>query len=252
MLSRADLVFGAFEAQCQPLSLSDLARRTGLPKTTAHRTVSQLFALGWLTRSGDNYALSDRVFRLAAVVPGRMELREVALPFLEDLYEATHETVHLAVRDGLAALYVEKISGHRKITSLTRVGGHMPLYCTGVGKVLLAYADEQVVEQVLDQGMPARTSATITQPGLMRAELRRIRELGLAYDREESTVGMTCVAAPVAGGDGQVVAAISVTGGARRFHPHQLGPAVRAAALGIGRGLGTPAQSRLSRPASLH
>ncbi|GAW51815.1 Transcriptional regulator, IclR family [Nocardioides sp. PD653-B2] len=241
---RTHLIFSAFEGDGRPLTFSELSRRTGLPKTTVHRLVTQLADLRWLERTEEGFTLSNRIFRLLLAVPARVELREAALPFMQDLYEATHETVHLAVRDDLSALYVEKIVGRRQVTSLTRVGGHMPLHCTGVGKVLLAHADAETAQRVLRQRLERMTTATITQPALLNAELRKIREGGHAYDRQESSVGMTCVAAAITNADGHVVGALSVAGGAQRFRPDTVRSAVVAAALGVGRQLRTLAAAK--------
>ncbi|PYE11840.1 IclR family transcriptional regulator [Williamsia limnetica] len=234
---RTDLIFSAFEGDGRPLTFSDIARRTGLPKTTVYRTVIQLADLDWLRRTDRGFTLSDRIFRLVSAVPARIELREAALPFMQDLFEATHETVHLAVRNGAHALYVEKIVGRRQVTALTKVGGLMPLHCTAVGKVLLANADAETQATVLAANLVSHTSATIHTASAMRAELQKIRDAGTAYDREEAARGLVCVACPITSPEGAVIGAISVAGGVQRFRPDQVSTAVRTAAFGINRSL---------------
>jgi DNA-binding IclR family transcriptional regulator len=237
VLQRANSLLGAFGPRHRYLTLSSIVMRTGLPKSTVHRTAQQMTGLGWLVYEEGRYSLGTRIFELAGHSSVRHELREAALPFMEDLYEATHINVHLGVRKELEVLYVEKISGHDKITELSQVGGRMPLYCTGIGKSLLAFSGDSVLEQVIDNKLIGRTQATITSPTKLRRELQTIAANGVAYDREEASIGICCVAAPIYGRDRQVVAAMSVTGRVSRSRMDRLVPAVMAAARGASRSL---------------
>ena len=139
-LARADLLLGAFDAVHPTLSLPGLAARTGLPRTSVRRTVIKLVELNWLERRGDRFAVGSKLFEVGGLCRVQNRLRAAALPHLEDLYEATHQTVHLGVLRGDQVLYVEKLAGHRPATRLTRVGGRMPAHCTAIGKVLTAYS----------------------------------------------------------------------------------------------------------------
>lgn len=237
VLQRANLLLDAFSPQHRYLTLSSIVMRTGLPKSTVHRTAQQMTALGWLIYEEGRYSLGTRMFELAGLSSVRHELREAALPYMEDLYEATHITLHLGVRVGHEVLYVEKIGGHDRITELSQVGGRMPLYCTGLGKSLLAFSPESVLEDVLSRGLVKRTQATITSPTQLRRELNTIAETSVSFDREESSVGVCCVAAPIYGPDRSVIAAMSVTGRVSRHRLDRLAPAVITAALGASRTL---------------
>ena len=237
VLQRANLLLDAFSPQHRYLTLSSIVMRTGLPKSTVHRTAQQMTALGWLIYEEGRYSLGTRMFELAGLSSVRHELREAALPYMEDLYEATHITLHLGVRVGHEVLYVEKIGGHDRITELSQVGGRMPLYCTGLGKSLLAFSPESVLEDVLSRGLVKRTQATITSPTQLRRELNTIAETSVSFDREESCVGVCCVAAPIYGPDRSVIAAMSVTGRVSRHRLDRLAPAVITAALGASRTL---------------
>jgi DNA-binding IclR family transcriptional regulator len=237
VLQRANTLLGAFGPRHRYLTLSSIVMRTGLPKSTAHRTAKQMTELGWLIYEGGRYSLGTRIFELAGLSSVRHELREAALPYMEDLYEATHVSVHLAVRKDFDVLYVEKISGHDKITELSQVGGRMPLYCTGLGKSLLAFSPAALLEEVISNGLVSRTQATITSPTKLRRELQAIAAYGIAFDREEASVGICCVAAPILGHNRDAVAAISVTGRVSRNRLDRLAPAVTAAALGVSRAL---------------
>lgn len=229
--------FGSDDA----LGVTELARRTGLSKSTAHRLLAVLEQWSLVDRQGSRYCLGTRLFELGHQVPHRRapSLRDVALPYLEDLYELTHETVHLAVIDRTDVLYVEKLYGHNYATSPSKVGGRIPAYCAGLGKAILAFSSPALVRQVIAEGLRARTPYTIVVPSLLIDELREIRRQGVAFDREEVTLGLTCIAAPVLDVAGNAVAAVSVSGATRRFDPRSIARAVREAADAIGRQLGT-------------
>lgn len=235
VLGRALTLLTAFGAGEDEVTLAELSRRTGIPKTTAHRILGEL--AGWRvvehTRTG--VRLGMRLFELGALVPIQQGLREAAAPFLADLYEATHETVHLAILNGTDVVYLAKFDASRSPTVASRIGGRMPAYCTGVGKALLAFGPPERVAEVMAAGMPRRTPRTVVGPGLFEAALAEIRERGVAEEHEESTVGVACVAAPVLDSGGVAVAAVSITGWAHQLNTARLAPAVRTAALGISR-----------------
>ncbi|MGE3256643.1 IclR family transcriptional regulator [Pseudonocardia sp.] len=232
---RADAILGAFDADHPSLSLSGLTARTGLPKTTLYRSLVKMLELGWVTRNGARYQPGNRLFEFAGLCGLQADLRAAALPCLEDLYEVTHETVHLAVLDGSEVFYVEKLVGHRVATPLSRVGGRMPAYCTALGKVLTAYSAEDVRARFLGGPLVARTSSTIVSASTMERELRQIERVGVGFDREETVIGLMCIAAPVHGADGRCVAAVSVAGPSSRLLPARTVSRVREAAAQISR-----------------
>jgi IclR family acetate operon transcriptional repressor len=237
VLGKAFRVLDAFAPAGGELSLADLARRAGLPKSTVHRVAGQLIQWGALERTPAGFRPGLRLFEWGSLVRHQRELREAAVPFMEDLYESTHETVHLGFLDDVEVVYVDKISGHRKVSVPTSIGGRMPTYCTGLGKAILAFSPPAVLERVIERGLRPRTPYTIVVPDLLREEVRRVRRAGVAFDREESTLGVACAAAPVLDRGGVAVAALSITGPTIRLDPDALGPAVRTAALGLSRAL---------------
>ena len=160
-------------------------------------------------------------------------LLEVATPFMEDLYERTHELVNLALREGAEVVYVAKVTGHRGVRAPSRVGGRMPVHATALGKALLAHAPETDRIAVLSGPLERCTARTITAPGRLRQQLDRIVEVGAAFEFEESAVGVVCVAAPVLDADDRPLAAISISGSPTRFRPAEHAASVRAAANGI-------------------
>ncbi|MCR1784737.1 IclR family transcriptional regulator [Nocardioides carbamazepini] len=234
VLGKAVALLRAFGTDDRLLPLAELVRRTGLPKGTVHRIAGDLVHHRLLEKTDHGYRLAGGLFELGMRAATERTLLEVAMPFLQDLYERTHETVHLGVRDGTEVVYVAKIGGHRQARSPSRTGGRMPMHCTALGKVLLAHADPAIRAAVLSGPLPRRTPHTIVAPGLLEQQLDRALENGLAFEREESTPGLLCVAAPVLQPDGATaVAAVSVTGPIGRFRPEAHQNAVRAAATAL-------------------
>ena len=191
VLERAFALLEVIGADGASVGLAELARRSGLAKATAYRLANQLIELHVLERVGEEYQLGLKLFELGSSVARQRELREAALPFMEDLYEATHETIHLGVLDDGEVLYIEKIAGRRGCTVPTTLGTRKPLYCTGLGKAMLAYSTPQLVQTVIQNGLPRRTSYTITDPRRLELELIHAAETGVAYDREDYELGIT-------------------------------------------------------------
>ncbi|GAA3717153.1 IclR family transcriptional regulator [Nonomuraea antimicrobica] len=239
MLERVWLVLDAFRPSGGPLRLVDVAERCHLPKSTALRLLTDLGELGVVVRKENRYYLGRRLFELGSIVPLERDLRHAALPFMHDLYEATGATTHLAVRDGLDVVYVEKIQRHDSPSLPSAVGGRLPLTCTGVGKALLAHAEAELLEEVLRRPLRRLTPHSIVDAARLKDEIRRIRTAGLAYEREEAQLGNACIAAPIFRGDA-VVAALSISAPAARFHPARLAAAVKTAALGVSRHCSSP------------
>ena len=237
VLARAAAVVRAFDVDHPVLGVAEIARRTGLPKTTVHRLAAELCEIRALDRAESRegaYRLGMWLFELGELVPTHRSLSDAALPIMEDLREVTRQRIHLAVFEGVDVVYVE-ILGTGGMDLASRTGGRLPAHATGVGKVMLAYSPAAVVRARVDAGLPPLTPRTIVTPGRLTAELRAIRTVGMAQDREESHVGVSCVAAPVFGADRRIRAGLSVTGATTSIDPVVLGPAVRTAAFTLSR-----------------
>ena len=234
---RVAAVLAAFDVEHGALTLSELSRRAVLPLSTTHRLVSELARTGLLERDEEaRYRIGLRLWEIATSASRAVDLREAALPFLQDLYEATHENVQLAVLDGTEAVYLERISGRDSVHVVTRVGGRLPVHATGVGLVLLAHAPVEVQDRVLGGSFARYTRYTVTDPRRLRRILAGVRRDGFAVsDRQIETISAS-VAAPVRDRTGRVVAAVSLVFPARENARRHV-PAVRATALGISRRL---------------
>ena len=244
---KALAVLSTFGREHAQLTLSQIARRTGLPLSTAHRIVAELAAWGALERDDEGrWHIGLRLWEVGSLCPRGQILREVALPYLQDLYEATHENIQLAVREGTELTFVERIAGHRSVELKTMVGTRFPLPSTGVGMVLLAFAPTDIRDAVLSQPLPRHTEFTVTDQRRLRAMLASVRRHGYAVnDRQLSdhTVGL---AAPVrigAGGPVHAAIGIVVLGKTASAVRHLRQPVVAAAAaisVELGRRAGTP------------
>jgi DNA-binding IclR family transcriptional regulator len=236
--ARAFGVLEAFTPAASALTLSEIARRADLPLTTTHRLVTELRAAGALERDGGGaYRIGLRLWEIASLAPRGVPLREAALPFLEDLYEVTHENAQLGVREGHDVVYIERIAGRRAVGVLTRVGGRFPLHASGIGLVLLAHAPDEVQREVLAGPLQRFTDHTITDPARLARILAQIRRDGVAVSDRQVTDDAMSVAAPITDAGGEVIAALSVVAKAGDMVAVRLAPAVRAAALGTSRAL---------------
>jgi DNA-binding IclR family transcriptional regulator len=227
---RALAVLAAFDADHTRLSLSDLARRSGLPLSTTFRLVAELEHWRAVEREPDGrYTVGFRVWELGRLAPVNNGIREAAVPFMQDLYELTRENVHLAVRDGDEAIYVEKLTGHRAVPILSRVGGRLPLHATGVGKALLAAAPPAFRAEYLRRPLVRVTPYTLVDPARLAREIDVVRRRGWARTSEEMSLGSCSVAVTVPG----TGAALGLVVHSVRRDLDKWVPALRRAALGV-------------------
>ncbi|GAB2664404.1 IclR family transcriptional regulator [Nocardia goodfellowii] len=237
VLGRAFELLRAFDAHRTELTLSELSRRTGMPLATVHRLCQQLIDLGALERDPSGcFQIGAGLWEIGSLAPRAHGLRAVALPYLEDLYEATHQNVQLIVLDGTEALYIERLSGHQSIPLLGRAGGRLPLHASSGGLILLAHAGPDLLAQVLAGGLAAFTPDTITTEHRLRSTLADIRRTNVVVCRRHIDPRSVAVAAPVRHGSGAVVAAVSVVLNATEDPAHLI-PALHTACRGISRGL---------------
>jgi DNA-binding IclR family transcriptional regulator len=232
--ARALALIGAFDVAHPQLSLSQMARRAGLPLATAHRLARELEAWRALDRDDDGwYRIGLRLWETGLLAPASSRLREIAMPFMQDLYETSHENIHLAIRDGFDALYVDKLSGHRSVPIISRSGSRLPLHSTGVGKALLAYADPAVIRAYCERPLPRFTRHTIVERGRLLRELARTAERGYAETKEEMTLGSCSVAVPIRLATGAPVASLAFVVHSGTANVPKLLPGLRLAADGI-------------------
>lgn len=221
----------------RPLGVSELARQTGLPKSSAQRLLKALMSVGLVERRGAEYCLGLRMFELGQRVPRQRDLRDAARPYMADLREVTRMTVNLALLEGNEVVYVDVVRGPDAPALPTFTGGRFPAHATGIGKAILAFSAPEIVARVLEGPLPRLSEETITDRDLLQVELARIAATGVAYDREESKAGVVCAACPVFGEDGEVIAGLSISGWHGRMELERAAAAVRTSALSLSRAL---------------
>ncbi|ASR37279.1 hypothetical protein BAY61_22325 [Prauserella marina] len=207
-------VCAILDALCESpsgLTASEIARRAGMPVSTAHRLVRTLAEWGGLERQADGrYLAGLRLWEVASSAPRAGGLRDTARPYLEDLYEATGQNVQLAVRDGGEALVVEHFAARNAIATATRIGGRLPLHASGVGQVLLAFSSPEEQEEVLAGPLERFTDRTLSDPATLRGVLADVRGSGVAVTNSSMPLPALAVAAPITDGTARCVAAMAV------------------------------------------
>ncbi|OBC00051.1 IclR family transcriptional regulator [Mycobacterium sp. 852013-50091_SCH5140682] len=242
-IGRVSALLDAFDGGNR-LTLAQIARRTGLPRSSTHRMLDQLVRLQWLLRTGHEYELGTKLIELGHRAVHQNRVYRAAAPYLWDLHRATGMVVHLAILDGADVVYLEKVGGRMGLSIPTQIGSRQPAHCTGVGKAILAYSPLARLERLEEAELTRKTNYSITDAAELRVALSEIRTRGVAFDREECTPGFGCVAAPVGPVD-EPVAAVSVCGPVDRLpFDNRLAAPVRITALQIWRNLDDAALGR--------
>lgn len=239
VVDRALALLFAFDAAHRRLSLGELSRRSGIPTSSALRLANRLLARGALERDDTGrYSIGLRLFEISSLCLRGHGLRQVALPYMGDLTEATHQHVLLAVREGDDAVLVERLSAHNAMPILYRVGGRLPLHSTGVGTVLLAYAEPDFQDTYLSRPLLHEPERTPVSAAVLRRSLAETRRDRSIVFRRRTPQPLVSVASPIFGADDEIVAALSVVVPDRQADPHRLTPALRTASRAISRALG--------------
>jgi len=218
MMSLLDALANAAE----PTSLKQLASTTQLHPSTAHRILAAMTQARFVERQdAGTYRLGIRLLELGAIVKSRINLREVALPFMQELHEKLGEAINLGARHDDEIVYLERTSSGRALVRVVYlVGGRAPLHLTSLGKLFLANDGPQKIRDYAKRtGLPGKTPHSLTTLAALEKELEKVRRHGIAYDDEEAELGLKCVAAPIHDDEGHVVAALSVSAPADRHNP---------------------------------
>ena len=254
-LKRGLRILHLFSESPRGLTAKQVAALSRLPVSTVHRFLSNLVAAGFLNRDLEGtHCLGVACFSIGQAAAAQLDIRRLSLPYLRDLNQQTRETIHLTVRHGLSAVYVEKLDSPEPLRIYSRIGGLVPLHCTAVGKVLLAYMPAEEQERLLPQlDLKRLTPNSVGNLQELKSELYRVRKNGFASDLEEHELHIRCVAAPIWDHTGSVQSSLSVTAPAFRMpvgRLRQLAPVIQAAGLKISAELGYQAGVPLSRPAA--
>jgi len=219
-LARALRLLDTLAGADRDMTLTEISELLDWPKSTVHGILTTLRDYRFVDQSPSNgrYRLGIRLFEYGQKAARSWGIREMALPVLQRLNAQCGEMVQLATEDAGEVFYLEKIDSTHIIRIVSDIGARLPMHCSGLGKVLLAYRTPSEVRSILMRnGMRRMTSKTITDPALMDAELQKIRKQGYAIDNQEIMEGLSCVAAPIRDREGAVRYAVSISGLAERL-----------------------------------
>ncbi|HYL81362.1 MAG TPA: IclR family transcriptional regulator [Candidatus Acidoferrum sp.] len=206
-------------------TLSEIARKTGLPRSTTHHLLRALVDFGYLVHDGDArpYRLAPKLFRLTGRTWTKEQLADISMPFLDELSRRTGEGTSLAMfRDGIVTI-VAKRDPEGPVRVVQEVGARRPIYCTAVGKALAAWLPEGELGGIIERTLfQPKTPRTIRTPVAFRRELTRIRATGFAIDNQEHIQGIRCIATPVRDHSGEVRASLCVVGPTSRMPQRRL------------------------------
>jgi DNA-binding IclR family transcriptional regulator len=249
-LQRGLRLLHLFSEAPRGLTAKQVASLSRLPVSTVHRFLANLVTAGFLNRDGEGtHSLGIACFSIGQATVGQLDIRRLSLPYLRELNQQTRETIHLTVRHGLSAVYVEKLDSPEPLRIHSRIGAAVPLYCTAVGKVMLAYMPEDEQQRILpDLNLQRQTSNSVGNLQELKTELYRVRKNGYACDLEENERHIRCVAAPIWDHTGSVQSSLSITAPTVRMpvaRLRQLAPMIQRAGLQVSAELGYQANARI-------
>lgn len=223
-LVKAMHVLECFSVKNTELGISDIARQLDLQKSTVHNILSTFEKMGYVTQNHQTgrYSLGLKMLSFSYVINSHLDLRRVFTPYMHQIAQAVNEVCYLGIPYGSSVMYLE--AAYPQYSSSTRsiTGETAPMYCTGLGKVMLAFMPEEEREAILQQPRVKFTDYTITDVGVLRDNLEEVRINGFSTDNMEHEYGIRCVAVPIFGVDGRLVASISVSGPSPRFDPQTI------------------------------
>ena len=224
-----------------PKGVTELSRELGMTKSNVHRTLQTLVSAGYARADANSaYECTLKLFEIASLVLGRVDVRRAAEPFMRSLADETLETIHLSLLDKTEVIYLHKIESPHPVRAYSTIGGRAPAHCVASGKVLLAYQEAEALRWFSDP-LPTFTPRSIATLAELRKELEQVRVQGFALNRGEWRDTVCGLAAIVQDGVGRPVAAIGISGPAERLRPSALGTysgVVTEAARSLSRALG--------------
>jgi DNA-binding IclR family transcriptional regulator len=240
VLERMFTLIDVLASREDAISLKEISERTGLHPSTAHRILNDLAVGRFVDRpEAGSYRLGMRLLELGNLVKDRLNVRDVAIQPMRDLYKLIQQPVNLSVRQGDEIVYVERAFGERSGMQVVRaIGGRAPLHLTSVGKLFLATDEPQRVRAYATRtGLSGQTRNSITQLPALERELTKVRQYGVARDNEELELGVRCMASGIHDDQGKLVAGLSISAPADRLDEDWL-PKLQAATQVISQALG--------------
>lgn len=202
-----------FNPATPELSLVELTELSGFPKATTHRLALTLEKVGFLRqdKKTKKYRIGFKILELAHLANEPLEIRKIALPYMEELRDQTNEAVHLCVEEDFEGIYIEKVESHHDVRFWTRIGTRRPMHAGASRKVIMAYYDDAKIEEYIrKKGLTKITDKTITDPEILKADLQKIRAQGYCVVAGEQAASSIGIAAPIFNRGHQVIASLSI------------------------------------------
>ncbi len=223
-VARAMRVLECFSVEQPELGITEIAKMLGMQKSTIFNILHTFEQNGYIVQNPktNKYYLGFKILHLSYIVNHHLGLRDIFLPYMRTIAETAREICYFGILDHQEVLYIEAVYPSNLQQTRNILGERAPLYCTGLGKAMLAYLPQEQIERVLGGDLRPYTSFTLSDPAMLRSDLDEIRANGYAVDNMEHEFGVRCVAVPVFGANGQVMAAVSVSGPSPRFDHNTL------------------------------
>jgi len=222
-LYKALRILECFNVHNPELGITEISEQLGLYKSNVHNIVDTFVKAGYLEQNPENekYRLGMKILELGNVISSNMNIRKLMLPYMQELADYTNETVYLGMPSEAEVIYLDSSSPKNQLSTRSMLGVKAPLYCTGIGKAMLAFLPE-VTDSLCARGLRRYTDHTITDPAELQAELTAIRSRGYSIDNMEHEYGIKCVGMPILNKKRQLVAGISVSGPSLRFDDEKI------------------------------
>lgn len=207
------------------VGVTEVSKEFNMSKSSAHGYLNTFFKNNWITKndSTDKYKLGLHLFELGNYVRDGFKIREIAIPYMKNIVDKTGETVHLTLLDNGEVVYVESAQPENKLSVASIAGRRAPLYCTGVGKAILAFKPEEFIDDLLKKVELERfTENTITDPKLIKKNLNETKKMGYSIDNSEHEEGVRCVGVPIYNAENEVFASLSLTGPSPRIKDEKI------------------------------
>lgn len=201
------------------ISVTEISNCLNIHKSTTHRLLSTLVYRGYIKKDGNNlYFPGIKLLEIGSLTLNKSDMRQEIKPYLEKLMQITEETIHLGVLDNYEVIYIDKVESPHTIRMYSSVGKRAPVHCTGLGKTLLAFSEEETIEEFLSlKKLEKYTKNTITDPDKFKKHLKKIKDRGYAVDNQEHEDNINCISAPIFNHQGEAIAAFSISGPANRM-----------------------------------
>lgn len=219
-LERALTLLNVLSEYPEGIQITRLSEQVGLSKSTTHRLLATLVHMNYVVKDEETekYKLGFQLIYLSRNILNSIDVIQIARPFLEKLCHDVNETIHLCIDDNGEVMYIDKIESNQTIRMFSRIGSRAPMYCTGVGKILLSGMSEETYHKVVSGiDFVARTAKTITSADALAEEVELVKNQGYALDNIENEEGIRCIAAPIFDFQGKIIASFSISGPSNRI-----------------------------------